>query len=243
MIAVIPAAHGANTPDKHLTIGLIAVTDEISSAMARISSRDFSLRSPNHLFTALPMFGGALKVRGSISVGFATAEQNGVEAVGKLLDEGRCRARLLRMNDGLVVWHVAERDPPLCACLPAALPEHAHRLDASLTPGIIHRRNNAGRHCSSRHIRIIAIASPPWPSSSFRRSGRRETCALMKENKAISSLEDHVRRSWHRGAAFNLFQIAAGCPNDYSDDRNRVHWGMSAQTKSTCKVKEWSIPV
>ena len=65
----------------------------------------------------------------------------------------------------------------------------------------------------------------------------------MKENKAISSLEDHVRRSWHRGAAFNLFQIAAGCPNDYSDDRNRVHWGMSAQTKSTCKFKEWSIPV
>ena len=110
-------------------------------------------------------------------------------------------------------------------------------------PGIIHRRNNAGRHCSSRHIRIIAIASPPWPSSSFRRSGRRETCALMKENKAISSLADHVRWSWHRGAAFNLFQIAAGCPNDYSDDRNRVHWGMSAQTKSTCKVKEWSIPV
>ena len=35
------------------------------------------------------------------------------------------------------------------------------------------RRNNAGRHCSSRHIRIIAIASPPWPSSSFRPSGRR----------------------------------------------------------------------
>lgn len=30
MIAVIPAAHGANTPDKHLTIGLIAVTDEIA---------------------------------------------------------------------------------------------------------------------------------------------------------------------------------------------------------------------
>ena len=77
-----------------------------------MSSEAFPLRSPNHFCTALLMLGRSPATAARIyGLGLAAAEQDGVKAVRELLDESRRRVRLLRVNNGLVVRHIAECHP------------------------------------------------------------------------------------------------------------------------------------